>query len=161
MPKPFTSSGLKRGYFTKQDFRFDAEKNLYVCPADQELTPGKLRSDREGNIFFYRNLTACSACELKPRCTPEKLRRIRRWEHEHVLDAMQDRLDRMPNAMRIRRCTVEHVFGTLKDWMGRSHFKTRTLHNVGTEMSLQVLAYNLKRAITLLGARALMEAMKT
>ena len=130
MPKPFTSSGLKRGYFTKQDFRFDAEKNLYVCPADQELTPGKLR-------------------------------RIRRWEHEHVLDAMQDRLDRMPNAMRIRRCTVEHVFGTLKDWMGRSHFKTRTLHNVGTEMSLQVLAYNLKRAITLLGARALMEAMKT
>jgi len=160
VPKPLTSSGLKRGYFAKQDFRFDAERNLYVCPAGQELTPGKLRSDREGNIFIYRHLTACSTCELKSRCTPEKLRRIRRWEHEHVLDAMQDRLDRMPNAMRIRRGTVEHPFGTLKDWMGRSHFKTRTLRNVGTEMSLHVLAYNVKRAIAILGVRGLVAAMQ-
>ena len=160
MPKPLTSSGRIRGYFTKQDFRFDAERNLYVCPAGQNLTPGKLRSDREGNIFFYRNLTACSACELKPRCTEEKHRRIRRWEHEHVLDAMQTRLDHMPDAMRIRRRTVEHVFGTIKDWMGRSHFKMRRLQNVGTEMSLHVLAYNLKRAIALLGAPGLIEAMK-
>jgi transposase len=160
MPKPLTSSGRKRGYFTKQDFRFDAERNLYVCPAGQNLTPGKLRSDREGNIFFYRNPMACSACELKPRCTQEKHRRIRRWEHEHVLDAMQTRLDHMPDAMRIRRRTVEHVFGTIKDWMGRSHFKMRRLQHVGTEMSLHVLAYNLKRAIALLGAPGLIEAMK-
>jgi transposase len=160
MPKPFTSSGRIRGYFTKQDFRFDAERNLYVCPAGQNLTPGKLRSDREGNIFFYRHLTACYACELKPRCTQEKHRRIRRWEHEHVLDAMQTRLDHMPDAMRIRRRTVEHVFGTIKDWMGRSHFKMRHLQNVGTEMSLHVLAYNLKRAIALLGAPGLIEAIK-
>lgn len=160
VPKSLTSSGLKRGFFGKQDFVFDADRDLYVCPAGQELTRAKYRSDREGDIIFYRHLTACSTCELKPRCTPEKLRRIRRWEHEQVIDAMQARLDRMPDAMRVRRQTVEHVFGTIKDWMGRGHFLTRRLRNVGTEMSLHVLAYNLKRAIAILGAPELMKAMR-
>jgi hypothetical protein len=73
---------------------------------------------------------------------------------------MQARLDRMPEAMRVRRRTVEHVFGTLKDWMGRSHFKTRTLDKVGTEMSLHVLAYNLKRVIAVLGTRELIAAIR-
>ncbi|WP_034159786.1 IS1182 family transposase [Sphingomonas sp. ERG5] len=159
-PKPLTSSGVKRGYFTKQDFRFDAERNLYVCPAKHELTPGQTYANREGDIFFYRHLTACQTCEFRPRCTPEPHRRIRRWKHEHVLDAMQARLDHMPDAMRIRRRTVEHVFGTIKDWMGRSHFKTRTLRNVPTEMSLHVLAYNIKRAIALMGATGLIAAMQ-
>ncbi|MCT7378062.1 IS1182 family transposase [Chelativorans salis] len=160
VPKSLTSSGRKRGFFGKQDFVFDADRDLYVCPAGQELTRGKYRSDRQGDVIFYRHLTACSTCELKPRCTPEKLRRIRRWEHEGVLDRMQARLDRMPEAMRARRQTVEHVFGTIKGWMGRSHFLTRPLRNVGTEMSLHILAYNLKRAIAILGAPMLMEAMR-
>jgi transposase len=160
VPKPLTSSGLKRGLFAKQDFVFDADRDLYVCPAGQELTRGKYRSDREGDIIFYRHLTACSTCHLKPRCTPEKLRRIRRWEHERVIETMQTRLDHMPDAMRIRRRTVEHVFGTIKDWMGRGHFLTRRLPNVGAEMSLHVLAYNLKRAIAILGATMLMEAIR-
>lgn len=160
VPKSLTSSGLKRGFFGKQDFVFNADRDHYVCPAGQELTRGKYRSDRDGDIIFYRHLTACSTCELKPRCTPEKLRRIRRWEHEEVIDAMQARLDRMPDAMRVRRQTVEHVFGTIKDWMGRGHFLTRRLPNVGAEMSLHVLAYNLKRTITILGAPKLIEAMR-
>jgi hypothetical protein len=105
-------------------------------------------------------LTACSTCELKPRCTPEELRRIRRWEHEQVIDAPQARLDRMPGAMRVRRQTVEHFFGTIKDWMGRGHLLTRRLPNVGTEMSLHVPAYNLKRAIAILGVTMLMKAMR-
>jgi transposase len=159
-PKPLTSSGVKRGYFAKQDFRFDADRNLYTCPAGEELTPAKLRATREGNIFFYRHLSACRTCELQPRCTPEIPRRIRRWEHERVLDTMQARLDHMPDAMRIRRRTVEHVFGTIKDWMGRNHFKTRTLERVSTEMSLHVLAYNLKRGIALLGVPGMIAAMQ-
>jgi transposase len=161
VPKPLTSSGMKRGFFAKQDFVFKADRDLYICPAGQELTRGKSRSDREGDIIFYRHLTACSTCELKPGCTPEKLRRIRRWEHEEVIEAMQRRLDRMPDAMRVRRQTVEHVFGTIKGWMGRGHFLTRRLSNVGTEMSLHVLAYNLKRAMAILGVPALVAAIRT
>ena len=161
VPKPLTSSGMKRGFFAKQDFVFKADRDLYICPAGQELTRGKSRSDREGDIIFYRHLTACSTCELKPGCTPEKLRRIRRWEHEEVIEAMQRRLDRMPDAMRVRRQTVEHVFGTIKGWMERGHFLTRRLSNVGTEMSLHVLAYNLKRAMAILGVPALVAAIRT
>lgn len=97
---------------------------------------------------------------MKPRCTRGQNRRIVRWEHEYILDVVQQRLEGAPEAMKLRRQTVEHVFGTLKAWMGSSHFLTRTLPRVRTEMSLQVLAYNLKRAIKILGAGPLMAAMK-
>src|SRR3954463_14765278 len=99
-------------------------------------------------IDHYRNLTACSTCALKPSCTPDKHKRLKRWEHEGVLDKMQARLDHLSDAMTIRRQTVEHPFGTLKAWMGSTHFLTRTLEKVSTEMSLQVLAYNMKRMST-------------
>src|SRR5262249_58640268 len=95
----------------------------------------------------HRHLTACFTCPLKPNCTPDKLKRIKRWKHEGVLDAIQARLDRMPDAMGVRRQTVEHPFGTIKAWMGSTHFLTRTLKRVSTEMSLHVLAYNIKRVI--------------
>jgi hypothetical protein len=98
---------------------------------------------------------------LKAQCTSSKQpRRIRRWEHEAVIDAMQERLDRAPLAMRVRRATVEHPFGTLKAWMGATHFKMKTLEKVKTEMSLHVLAYNLKRVIAILGAGPLMGAIR-
>src|SRR4029453_11101211 len=99
-------------------------------------------------------------CPLKPRCTPSDYRRITRWEHEAVLDVMQRRLDRNPHAMTIRRRTIEHVFGTLKHWMGSTHFLTRGLTHVGTEMSLHVLAYNFKRLIQILGMEKMMKAMR-
>ncbi|SDL10855.1 transposase [Pseudomonas delhiensis] len=83
-----------------------------------------------------------------------------RWEHETVLEDMQSRLDQAPEMMRIRRQTVEHPFGTLKAWMGATHFLTRTLDRVSTEMSLHVLAYNFKRGLSLLGSSALMAAMR-
>src|SRR5215831_13182515 len=104
---------------------------------------------------------ACFTCPLKPKCTPDKLKRIKRWKHEGVLDAMQARLDRMPDAMGVRRQTVEHPFGTFKSWMGSTHFLTRTLKRVRTEMSLHVLAYNLKRMITMFGVGPLMAAIRT
>src|ERR1700756_5589064 len=115
VPKTLTSGNAKRGLFTGQDFIYDAEKDHYTCPAGQHLTRGRVRSDRSGDIDQYRHLTACFTCPLKPRCTTEKLKRIKRWQHERVLDAMQARLDRMPDAM-VRRQTVEHPFGTFKSW---------------------------------------------
>lgn len=105
-------------------------------------------------------ISACKSCALKSQCTPAKERRVTRWEHEAVIEAMQRRLDRHPKAMRIRRQTVEHVFGTLKAWMGATHFKTRRMDNVAAEMSLHVLAYNLRRAIAIVGAQPLIAAMR-
>src|SRR5215471_579372 len=160
VPKTLTSGNAKRGLFTGQDFIYDAEKDHYTCPAGQHLTRGQARSDRAGDIDHYRHLTACFTCPLKPRCTTDKVKRVKRWEHECVLDAMQDRLDRMPEAMGVRRQTVEHPFGTLKAWMGATHFLTRTLDKVRTEMSLHVLAYNLKRMITILGIGPLLQAIR-
>ena len=159
VPKTLTSGNAKRGLFTGQDFIYDAKNDRYTCPAGQYLTKGKVRSDRRDNIDHYRNLTACPTCALKPRCTLDKVKRVKRWEHEGVLDKMQARLDRMPDAMTIRRQTVEHPFATLKAWMGSTHFLTRTLEKVKTEMSLQVLAYNMKRMINIFGVRPLIKAI--
>ena len=160
VPKTLTSSGAKRGLFTRQDFIYDAEKDHYTCPAGEHLTRGLVRSDRRGDVDQYRHLTACFACPLKPNCTPDKLRRIKRWKHEGVLDAMQARLDRMPDAMGVRRQTVEHPFGTIKAWMGSTHFLTRTLKRVSTEMGLHVLAYNIKRVIAIIGVGPLLQAIR-
>ncbi len=118
-----------------------------------------MRSDRRDTIDHYRNLTACPTCALKPQCTPNKIKRVKRWEHEDVLDRMRARLERMPEAMTIRRQTVEHPFGTIKAWMGSTHFLTKTLAKVRTEMSLQVLAYNLKRMIKIFGVKPLLTAI--
>ena len=163
VPKTLTSGHAKRGLFTGQDFVYDAGRDHYTCPAGQHLTKGPARSDRraEGDeMDHYRNQTACLDCALKPRCTPAETRRVKRWVHEGVLDTMQARLNRMPDAMKIRRQTVEHPFGTLKAWMGATHFLTRTLAKVRTEMSLQVLAYNMKRMIQILGVGPLMAAIR-
>ena len=161
VPKTDTSGGALRGRFTIQDFTYDPEHDRYTCPAGQLLTQAKKRSTRGPDPDFvrYRNLEACGACPLKPRCTSERFQQIRRWKHDDVLDAMQLRLERMPKAMTIRRRTAEHPFGTIKAWMGATHFLTRTLRKVRTEMSLQILAYNLKRMIALFGVQPLIKAM--
>ena len=129
MPKTLTSSGTKRGLFTRQDFIYDAEHDHYTCPAGAKLTKIHRRVDHTEDFDRYRHLSACFTCPLRSQCTPTKLRRITRWVNEDVLDRMQDRLDRMPEAMGVRRQTVEHPFGTLKAWMGATHFPTRTLDN--------------------------------
>ena len=130
VPKTLTSSGTKRGFFTRQDFIYDAEHDHYTCPAGAMLTKANRRADHAEDFDFYRHLSACFTCPLRPQCTPTKLRRVKCWEHEGVLDRMQARLDRMPDAMGIRRQTVEHPFGTLKAWMGATHFLTLTLEKV-------------------------------
>ncbi len=160
VPKPLTSSGTKRGLFTKQDFIFDADNDVYICPTGEKLTRSSHRADRKGSVNFYRNLTACQSCRLKGRCTDQKHRRIRRWDHEAVLDKVEQRLDAKPDAMKVRRCTVEHPFGTLKAWMGHTHFLMRSRVKVATEMSLHVLAYNFRRVLNIIGMAALMTALK-
>ena len=157
--KTQTSGNAKRGLFTVADFIYDAGKDRYTCPAGKHLTRGKVRSDRRDNMDHYRNLTPCLTCALKSRCTTDKHKRLKRWEHEGVLDKMQARLKRMPEAMTIRRQTVEYPFGTLKAWMGSTNFLTKTLEQVRTKMSLQVLAYNMKRMINIFGVAPLMKAI--
>ena len=159
VPKPLTSGAKAKGRFGKQDFVYLADDDVYRCPARQTLTR-RFTSVEDGmNLDVYWT-TKCAGCPLKSQCTSGKERRIKRWEHEAVIDAMQERLDRRPDAMRIRRATVEHPFGTLKAWMGATHFKTRTLDKVRTEMSLHVLAYNLKRLVAMLGPQSLIEAIR-
>ena len=159
-PKPLTSGAKADGRWGKQDFVYDAESDTYHCPAGETLTR-RFSSLEDGMTLHGYATPACrSSCTVRSNCTAGSERRIKRWEHEEIIDAMQARLDRWPDAMRVRRRTVEHVFGTLKDWMGRSHFKTRTLKNVGTEASLHILAYNIKRAIALIGVPGLVAAMQ-
>lgn len=104
--------------------------------------------------------SACPRCPIKAQGTPSRYRRVRRWEHEAIIEAMQERIDRNPNTMKLRRQTVEHPYGTLKAWIGSTHFLTRTLTRVSTERSLHVLAYNMKRVMKILGPGALMEAIR-
>ena len=158
MPKPLTSNAKFEGRFDKRDFIYIAKDDEYLCPAGQRAVHRFTREENGLQIRRYWS-SACPQCPMKPRCTPSSNRRISRWEHEAVLDAMQRRLDQQPEAMTLRRRTVEHVFGTLKYWMGSTHFLTRRLPNVATEMSLQVLAYNLKRVMNILGIARTMKAV--
>jgi transposase len=159
-PKPLTSGAKAGGRFGKQDFVYHPDSDTYRCPAGETLTRRFATLEHGLTLHGYATPACRSRCAVKPNCTASIERRIKRWEHEAVIDAMQARLDRWPDAMRIRRRTVEHVFGTLKDWMGRSHFKARRIENVGTEASLHILAYNIKRAIALLGTTRLIAAMQ-
>lgn len=159
VPKPHTSAAKAEGRFDKADFIYDASANEYRCPANQRVVWRFARF--EGGLLINRYWSsACPQCAIKAQCTPSDYRRVSRWEHQSVLDDMERRLDLAPDSMRIRRQTVEHPFGTIKSWMGSSHFLTKTLDRVSTEMSLHVLAYNLKRVMRILGNSALMGAMR-
>lgn len=159
VPKIHTSAAKAEGRFDKADFIYDASANEYRCPANQRVV--WRFACVEGGLLMNRYWSsACPQCAIKARCTPSDYRRVGRWEHQDVLDEMERRLDLAPDSMRIRRQTVEHPFGTIKSWMGSAHFLTKTLDRVSTEMSLHVLAYNLKRVMRILGNGSLMTAMR-
>ncbi len=160
VPKPLTSGSKAEGRFGKQDFDYVPDDDTYRCPAGERLTSRYISVEHGMNLYVYWT-TACQGCSIKAKCTTGKERRIKRWEHEGVLDTMQQRLDQAPEKMEVRRETVEHPFGTIKAWMGSTHFLTKTLPKVRTEMSLHVLAYNLKRVMKILGVVPLMEAIQT
>jgi transposase len=158
VPKPLTSVSKAEGRFDKRDFVYLPEADEYRCPAGERAIRRFTSIERGMKLHKYWS-SACPRCPIKAKCTPSDYRRITRWEHEHVLDAMQLRLERTPEASKLRRQTAEHPFATLKAWMGSTHFLTRRLPRVSTEMSLHVLAYNLKRVIQILGVQPLMRAI--
>jgi transposase len=148
LPKPMTSGAKAEGRFGKQDFVYLAEEDVYRCPAGEQLTYRMTTVENGQNMRRYWT-NACRTCPLKAKCTKGPERRITRWEHEQVVEAAQERLDKNPEAMRTRRETVEHPFGTLKMRMGATHFLCKTLPKVATEMALCVLGYNMTRVLNI------------
>ncbi len=159
LPKPMTSGAKSDGRFGKQDFVYLLTEDVYRCPAAEKLAY-RYTNEEDGKTLRRYWTTACPRCPLKSRCTTGPERQITRWEHEHVLEAVQQRLDENPQAMRVRRETVEHPFGTLKMRMGATHFLMKRLPKVATEMALHVLAYNLTRAMNILGVKPLIAAIQ-
>jgi len=159
LPKPMTSNAKTEGRFGKQDFRYVAEGDVYICPAGKRLAYSFTTEDKGLVLRRYRT-NACQSCTIKHECTTAKERLISRWEHEHVIEAVQRRLDEHPEKMRQRRETVEHPFGTIKARMGATHFLMKTLPRVAAEMALHVLAYNLTRVMNIMGIQPLMAAIR-
>ena len=159
LPKIQTSGNQAKGYFGKRDFIYHPEVDEYECPAGERAIYRFTREENGKQIRRYW-ASACVSCSMKSKCTTGKNRRISRWEHEAILDTVEARLEQAPEMMKVRRSTVEHPFGTIKYWMGATHFQMKTLKHVGTEMSLHVLAYNIKRVINILGTKQLIEAIQ-
>lgn len=161
VPKPLTSGAKAEGRFGKPDFTYLPDQDVYRCPAGALLPHHMTTVEKGMTLHRYWDRTSCQVCPLKPQCTRSVERRITRWEHEAVVEAMQRRLDLAPTSMmKLRRSTVEHPFGTLKAWMGHTHFLMKRLKNVKTEISLHILAYNLKRVLQILGAGPLIAAIR-
>src|SRR6187455_2290788 len=159
LPKPMTSNSKAAGRFGKQDFRYVAQEDVYICPAGERLAY-RYTTEEDGLVLRRYWTNACQSCTIKHSCTTGKERRVTRWEHEHILEAVQRRLDEHPEKMRQRRETVEHPFGTIKARMGATHFLMKTLPRVAAEMALHVLAYNLTRVMNIMGVQPLMAAIR-
>jgi transposase len=159
LPKPMTSGAKADGRFGKQDFAYLPTEDVYRCPAGEKLTY-HYTNEEHGRTLRHYWTTACRHCPLKSQCAKEPERRIKRWEHEHMLEAVQQRLDKNPHSMRQRRETAEHPFATLKMRMGATHFLMKRLPKVATEMALHVLAYNLTRVINIIGVQPLVAMMR-
>lgn len=158
VPRSDTSGARSKGHFVKADFAYDHDADVYRCPAGQALTH-RTTTEQQGLQMRRYWTNACKACALKSRCTSGNERRVSRWEHEHLVEASNARRRGLAAPMSVRRSTVEHPFGTIKSWTGPCHFLTRRLGGVGTEMALNVLAYNIKRMISLVGTKGLMAAI--
>lgn len=162
VPQSDTSGAKLKGIFNKSLFKYDKGKDIYTCPAGEALQ-NRMRvfdSGLEQDVYF--NHIACRDCSVRSQCTTSKRdpRRMRRWVHEKLIDTMQASLDAAPETTVLRKQTVEHPFGTIKMWMGSTHFLMRRMENVKTEMSLHVLAYNLRRMISIFGVPRLIAAIR-
>jgi len=159
LPKCQTSGNQAKGLYGKRDFTYHPNVDEYTCPAGEHLIYRFSAKEKGKTIRRYWS-SACVNCAMKPKCTKGKYRRVSRWEHEAVLDKVNTRIEQEPERMKARRETVEHPYGTIKHWMGYTHFQMRTLDRVSTEMSLHVLAYNLKRVMNIMGIGTLIEALQ-
>jgi len=159
VPKSLTSNNKAKGLYDRRDFVYIEQDDEYQCPAGERLPRRTKTHDRNKVMWRYWS-SNCGSCHLKSKCTTGKERRVSRWEHGKILEDHEGRMNKHPTMMQLRKQTVEHPFGTIKSWMGMSHFKTRTLKRVSTEMSLHVLAYNLTRMINIMGVKPLIEAIE-
>jgi transposase/IS5 family transposase len=160
VPKPQRGSSVSNGFFRKDEFRYDPEKDEYICPGGHDLKPFRHGKLREMTKIDYANPAACGDCPLRQRCTDASYRAVSRLEHEDALDRMAARLRARPEILDRRRETVEHPFGTIKQWMNQGAFLTRGLEKVRAEFSLTALAYNLRRALNILGMDRMMAAVR-
>src|ERR1700675_1675787 len=158
VPRPQRGSSVREGFFRKDEFRYDAERDAYVCPAGKVLPPIRHGRLRDRAKVDYGNRGACRDCPMRARCTNE-VRSVSRLENEAVLDRMAERLKKRPEILDRRREIVEHPFGSIKQWMYQGAFLTRGLANVRAEFSLTALAYNLRRALNILGVEAMTAAV--
>lgn len=158
--RPRHGSAASNGHFPKDRFRYDAGEDVYRCPGGQTLGT-RYRSGPPDHVSVeYSNPKACAGCALKARCTNAPYRRVHRWENEAILDRMAERLAARPEILDLRRETVEHPFGSIKQWMNQGAFLMRGLDKVRAEFSLTALAYDLRRAITLVGVPELIRAVQ-
>ena len=156
---PQRGSAVSNGLFRKEEFRYDAASDTYLCPGEQRLEP-RYHSEVKGHALVnYCNHEACRTCPLRPQCTPSSFRRISRWAGEVVLDRMAERLAARPELLRVRRETVEHPFGSIKQWMNQGYFLMRGLEKVRAEFSLTALAYNFTRTVKLVGIPKMLAAL--
>lgn len=159
VPKPLTAPGSTTGRYDRRDFKYIDEDDEYECPAGERATY-RFSSDEKGLLMHSYWSSACVNCPVRDKCTTSDYRRIKRWDHAEILERMEDRMAKSPDASRIRRQTVEHPYATIKMWMGSTHFLMKTLPNVSTEMSLHVLAYNMTRLLNIFGTERLIQAMR-
>ena len=159
VPKPMTAPASTTGRYDRRDFKYIEEDDEYECPAGERATY-RFSSDEKGLLMHSYWSSACTNCPVRDKCTTSNYRRIKRWDHAEILERMEDRMGRSPDASRIRRQTVEHPYATIKMWMGSTHFLMKTLPKVSTEMSLHVLAYNMTRLLNIFGTERLIQAMR-
>jgi len=160
VPRPQRGPSVRAGFFRKDEFKYDPETDSFTCPAGQRLTPYSSSALRQLKKINYANRKACRDCPLRARCTDNQFRTVSRLENEAVLDRMQERLAKRPEVLNQRRETVEHPFGSIKQWMNQGAFLMRGLEKVRGEFSLTALAYNIRRVLNLVAFDKLMAAVK-
>lgn len=158
VPKPLCGSAVKNGFFTKEQFQYDADADVLICPGGEELEPKYKSKIRNSDAIGFVNTKACKACDLRARCINAAFRKVTRYANEATLDRIAARLTASPEVLDQRRKSVEHPFSSIKQWMGQRDFLTRRIENVRAEFSLTALAFNIRRAVTLVGVNGLIRA---
>ena len=159
VPKPLRGSAVKTGVFTKEQLHYDADAEVLICPGGQKLEPKYKSKIRDNDAIGFVNLSACKACDLRARCTNAAFGKLTRYANEAIPDRMAARLAANPDVLDQRRESVEHPFGSIKQWMGQRDFLTRRIENVRAEFSPTALAYNIRRASALVGVTGLMQTV--
>ena len=160
VPKPLRGSAVRQGFFTREQFQYDADAGVLICPGVETLEPECKSRIRDNDAAGVVNKKACKGCGLRSQCTNAAFRKVMRYANEAILDRMAARLAAKPEVLDQRRESVEHPFSSIRQWMGQRDFLMRRLENVRGECSLTALACNIRRALTLVGGTGLIQAIR-